>query len=176
MTKTLANNNKTWTESRVYHATCRLAPTQKILRQVVFAQKEGERPIWQTELGNKRMSNGQKTAAVIDDEPRIRTAMATLLSSFEYCVETYDSAETFLKRATTSKAQLLLVDVQLGGISGTQLAHQLAVQKFKLPIIFMTGCDDEGLACQTAKAGGIALLHKPFPAKMLIDAIKKAIG
>jgi FixJ family two-component response regulator len=133
-------------------------------------------PFGRTELGNKRMSNGQKTAAVIDDEPRIRAAMATLLSSFEYCVETYDSAEAFLKCATTSKAQFLLVDVQLGGISGTQLAHQLAVQKFKLPIIFMTGCDDEGLACQTAKAGGIALLYKPFPAKMLIDAIKKAIG
>jgi FixJ family two-component response regulator len=122
------------------------------------------------------MSYEQKTAAIIDDDPEIRAAMAALLSAFEYCVETYDSAETFLVRASTSKAQFLLVDVQLSGISGVQLAHQLASREFNLPIIFMTGCDDEELACRTANAGGIALLHKPFPAKLLFDAIKTAIG
>jgi FixJ family two-component response regulator len=122
------------------------------------------------------MSDRQMTAAVIDDAPEMRAAMAALLSAFEYNVETYDSAESFLICASTSRAQFLLVDIQLGGISGVQLAHQLAAQEFKLPIIFMTGCDNEKLACQTAEAGGIALLRKPFPAKFLIDAINKAVS
>ncbi len=122
------------------------------------------------------MSNQQRTVAVVDDDPEMRAAMAALLSAFEYRVETFDSAETFLICASTSKANFLVIDIQLGGITGVQLAHQLAAQGFKFPIIFMTGCDDEKLVCQTAEAGGVALLRKPFPAKLLVDAIKKAMG
>jgi FixJ family two-component response regulator len=40
----------------------------------------------------------------------------------------------------------------------------------------MTGLNDEVIRSQAADAGGIAFLHKPFPAKMLMDAIKLAIG
>jgi FixJ family two-component response regulator len=122
------------------------------------------------------MSNQQRTVAVVDDDPEMRAAIAALLSAFEYHAETFDSAETFLICASTSKANFLVVDIQLGGISGLEMAHQLAAQGFKFPIIFMTGCDDEELVCQTAEAGGITLLRKPFPAKLLIDAIKKAMG
>jgi FixJ family two-component response regulator len=40
----------------------------------------------------------------------------------------------------------------------------------------MTGLNDEVIRSQAVDAGGIAFLHKPFPAKMLMDAIKLAIG
>jgi FixJ family two-component response regulator len=40
----------------------------------------------------------------------------------------------------------------------------------------MTGLDDEVIQRQALAAGGVAFLRKPFPAKMLFEAIKKAAG
>jgi len=121
------------------------------------------------------MSNQMKIVAVIDDDPRMRCSITTLLSAFGYAVETYDSAESFLTLATSCNAFCLLVDIQLGEISGVEFAHRLAADGFKFPIIFMTGLDDAAVKKQADAAGGIAFLHKPFPTKMLIDAMNKAL-
>jgi len=122
------------------------------------------------------MSSPHKIVAIIDDEPEMRTAMAAIVSAFGYGAQTFDSAETFLVHASTCEAFCLLVDIQLGGISGVELAHRLAAKELKFPIFFMTGCDDPAIESQAAAAGGLAFFHKPFPAKMLIDAINKAAG
>jgi len=126
-------------------------------------------------LGNI-MKNGEKIVAVVDDDPEMRAAMATLLASYGYRAETFDSAETFLTCASTSKATCLVVDIQLGDISGVELAEQLAADGYSYPVIFMTGLDDEVIRRQAAAAGAVAFLRKPFPAKMLFDAIERAVG
>ena len=122
------------------------------------------------------MSKLQKIIAVIDDDPEMRASMARLVSACGYSAETYDSAETFLICASRCRAICLLVDIQLGDISGVELAHQLAADGFKFPIIFMTGHSDAVTERQAIAAGGIAFLYKPFPATTLIAAIKKAGG
>jgi FixJ family two-component response regulator len=122
------------------------------------------------------MSNSQEIVAIIDDEPEMRAAMRRLVSAYGYDAHTFDSAETFLARASTFRASCLLVDIELGDLSGIELARQLAADGFKFPIIFMTGHDDATIESQAMAAGGIALLRKPFPAEMLIDAIKRAVA
>jgi FixJ family two-component response regulator len=119
------------------------------------------------------MANGKKTVAVVDDDPEMRAAMTSLLSAAGYCPETFDSAETFLTCASTSKASCLVVDIELGDISGIELAHQLVADGFSYPII---GLDDELIQSQAASAGAVAFLRKPFPAKLLFEAIQKAAG
>lgn len=121
------------------------------------------------------MANSQEIVAVVDDDPEMRAAMVTLISAYGYGARTFDSAETFLACASTCRARCLLVDIQLGDLSGVELAHQLAADGFKFPIIFMSGHDDAAIEIQAIAAGGIAFLRKPFPAKMLIDAIKRAV-
>jgi FixJ family two-component response regulator len=122
------------------------------------------------------MSNLQKIVAVIDDDPEMRAALVMLLRSHGYSVETFDSAETFLTFASKSRATCLLVDIQLGDITGVELARQLTAEGFKFPVIFMTGHGDVAVERKAAAAGGIAFLRKPFPATTLMDAIKKAAG
>ena len=133
-----------------------------------------EAPSGGKQFGNI-MINGQKVVAVVDDDPEMRAAMATLLSSYGYRAETFDSAETFLTCASTSKATCLVVDIQLGDISGVELAHQLVADGYSYPVIFMTGLDDDVVRRQAAAAGGVAFLRKPFPAKMLFEAIEQAV-
>ena len=68
------------------------------------------------------------------------------------------------------------MDIELGDISGIELAHQLVAEGFTYPIIFMTGLDDEVIRGQATEAGGLAFLRKPFPAKLLFEALEKAVG
>ena len=122
------------------------------------------------------MSNLQKIIAVIDDDPEMRAALVMLLKSYGYSVETFDSAETFLTFAAKCRATCLLVDIQLGDITGVELARQLTAEGYKFPVIFMTAQSDVAVERKAAAAGGIAFLRKPFPATTLMDAIKKAAG
>jgi FixJ family two-component response regulator len=122
------------------------------------------------------MPTQHATVAIIDDDPGMRSATASLLSAFGYGTETFDSGEEFLNAAATSAATCLVVDIQLANISGLDLVRQLAAAGFKLPVIFMTGCADETIHSQAMQLGCIAYLRKPFAANLLIDGITRAIG
>jgi FixJ family two-component response regulator len=121
------------------------------------------------------MSDLQKTVAVVDDDPEMRASLATLLDALGYRAETYDSAETFLTCASTCSASCLVVDINLGDITGVELVHQLLADGLKWPIIFMSGHDDPAIKNQASAFDPIAFLLKPFRANDLIDAIKKAV-
>jgi FixJ family two-component response regulator len=49
------------------------------------------------------MSDSHKAIAIVDDDPEMRAAMASLLSAYGYGAETFDSAETFLTCASTAR-------------------------------------------------------------------------
>src|SRR3954454_10223878 len=118
----------------------------------------------------------QIIVAVVDDNQAIRKAMKRCLSVLGYGAEIFDSAAAFLKAAATSEATCLVVDYHLGDCTGVELAHQLAADGFKYPIIFMSGHDNESIRSQVSAVGGIAFLRKPFPAEKLQEAIIKAIA
>ena len=127
------------------------------------------------DIVDNSMSDLQKTVAIVDDDPEMRSSLATLLGASGYRAETYDSAETFLICASSCKACCLVIDINLGDITGVELAHQLLADGLKWPIIFMSGHDDAAIKNQVSAIGPIAFLRKPFRGNDLIDAIKKAI-
>jgi len=103
-------------------------------------------------------------------------AMRQLLRAFDYDTELYDSAETFISSAAESDAICLLVDVELGGMSGIELKRKLAASGIMTPVIFMTGSACEIIRKQAHEAGCIGFLRKPFAASLLLDAIGKALS
>ena len=136
---------------------------------------EVESGVAATNFMDEQMSDLQKTVAVVDDDPEMRASLATLLDALGYGVETYDSAETFLTCTSTCKASCLVIDINLGDITGVELAHQLCADGLKWPIIFMSGLTDAAIRNQAAAVDPIAFLQKPFRANDLMDAIKRAI-
>jgi len=114
--------------------------------------------------------------AVIDDDPELLEALDLMLSSCGYRPELFASAEEFLNVAATSGAACLVVDIQLGDISGVELGRQLLAKGFTFPIIFITGSRDELHRRQAIDLGCVAFLLKPFPSDRLIEAITSAIG
>jgi FixJ family two-component response regulator len=153
-------------------------PRKKFLKHPaahLLTRSEIERVGAMTSFTGDSMSDLQKTVAIVDDDPEMRSSLANLLSAVGYRAETYDSAETFLICASTCKACCLVIDINLGDITGVELAHQLCADGLKWPIIFMSGLDDAAIKTQASAVGPIAFLHKPFRADDLFDAIKKAI-
>jgi FixJ family two-component response regulator len=116
----------------------------------------------------------KKLIAVIDDDTGVRESLKALLEALEYEVETFDSAEAFLGAAPRSIASCLVLDIELGLTSGIELARQLAAEGFKYPIIFITGRDHDDVRSRARRAGCVAFLLKPFPARQLHQAILKA--
>jgi FixJ family two-component response regulator len=112
-----------------------------------------------------------RTIAVVDDDSSMLQGIDRLLSALGFHVQTFVSAESFLQDATKSEADCLLLDIQLGGISGIELQRQLLSAGQALPVIFMTAMDSEATRQEALGVGCIAYLRKPFPAKALIDAI-----
>ena len=101
--------------------------------------------------------------------------VARLLKAHGFDTEAYTSAEAFLGGAEETMADCLLLDINLGGISGLELQRQLAAAGHKLPIIFMTAVESEIDRKEASEAGCVAYLRKPFPAAQLIAAIGKAV-
>jgi FixJ family two-component response regulator len=112
--------------------------------------------------------------AVIEDDAVTREALRLMLASLDCETELYDSAETFLLRVGESTATCLLVDVELDGVSGIELARGLATAGFRFPIVFMTASADPTIRQRAADTGSVAFLRKPIAPDELAAALGAA--
>ena len=115
------------------------------------------------------------TIAVVEDDPSMLQGLSRLLSVHGFRVKKFSSAESFLEDVARCEANCLLVDIHLGGISGIDLKRRLTSSGSDLPVIFMTGIDNEATRQEAFDAGCVAYLRKPFLAKLLIDAINSVV-
>ncbi|MGB9368379.1 MAG: response regulator [Xanthobacteraceae bacterium] len=117
-----------------------------------------------------------RNIAVIDDSEIMRDAMVHLLCSASYSVESYASATEFLTAVDLSQASCLVVDVELGDITGIELVRELLDLGYSFPVIFMTGSPDEAFRLAGGALGCAAFLAKPFPPDEMLQAIERAIA
>jgi len=118
------------------------------------------------------MSKKPKVVAVIDDDLSVRRSAGRLLSLLGYSPELYASAEEFFDAAMATEAICLILDIELGGSSGIELAQRLRDAGCTIPVIFMTGdCDNESYKRLALEIGCVAFFYKPFSADALIEAL-----
>jgi FixJ family two-component response regulator len=142
------------------------------------ARSKSSALLWRAELqvAQDFMLTAPKVIAIIDDDPSMLDAMGNLLSLMGYQTERYASAEEFVDTAMKSKAAGLIVDMQLGGMSGLELGYQLSAMGLTLPIIFVTGSEDKKLHADALEFGCVAYLRKPVRTDVLAKAIADAVG
>jgi FixJ family two-component response regulator len=112
---------------------------------------------------------------VVDDDPSIRESLQGLLQAAEIHVQTFASAEEFLTSRRPDSPACLVLDIELPGLSGLDLQHELATAGIELPIIFVTGHGDIPRSVQAMKAGAAEFLTKPLHPECLLAAIRHAI-
>ena len=122
------------------------------------------------------MSPSNATIFVVDDDTSVRTAVKRLIRSLGFVVETFDSAQAFLKHEPHDGPACLLLDIRMPGTSGIELQEQLAEAGVQIPIIFITGHGNIPMSVKAMKAGAVDFIEKPFEDQKLIDAIHAAIA
>ena len=115
------------------------------------------------------------TVFVVDDDPSIREALSSLIRSVKLRVETFSSAQEFLRHDRPDAPACLVLDVRLPGLNGLQLQQQLIRDGVHVPIIFITGHGDIPMSVRAMKAGAVEFLTKPFRERHLLRAIEQAI-
>ena len=112
---------------------------------------------------------------VIDDDPSVREALASLFRSVDLPVELFASAPEFLQHKRPDTPSCLVLDIRLPGINGLDFQTQLLKANVRIPIIFMTGHGDIPMSVRAMKAGAIDFLAKPFRDQDMLDAVAAAL-
>src|SRR5256885_16464528 len=85
---------------------------------------------------------------VVDDDPSIREALSSLIRSHKLRVETFSSAQEFLRHDRPDAPACLVLDVRLPGLNGLELQRQLIRAGVHLPITFITAPRDLPMPCR----------------------------
>ena len=117
------------------------------------------------------MAEAPPTVIVVDDDPAVREALASLLGSVGLRTSVYGSAPDFLKAGRPDGPTCLVLDVRLPGQGGLSFQRELSRAGIHLPIIFITGHGDIPMSVQAIKGGAIDFMTKPFRDQDLLDAI-----
>lgn len=117
----------------------------------------------------------EPTVFVVDDDSVVLDSLRWLLESVNLRVETYSSAEAFLKNYSIFRVGCLVADIRMPGMSGLQLQQKLTEHKYALPIIFVTGHGDIPMAVRAMKYGAADFIEKPFNDQDLLDRAQAAL-
>jgi FixJ family two-component response regulator len=110
--------------------------------------------------------------AVVDDDESLCRSFGRLLRAAGLIPVTYDSGESFLADSKRPKFGCLLLDIQLGGMSGIELAERLVATGQRIPIIFITAHDDPETRKAAAALGCAAYFRKTDSGKEVLDTIR----
>lgn len=122
------------------------------------------------------MADIEQTVFIVDDESALRNSLRWLLESIRLCIETFDSAESFLASYTPDRAGCLVLDVRMPGISGPELMDQLNRIGATIPIIFLSAHGDVPLTVRAMKGGAFDFLQKPYNNQEFIDRVRQALA
>ena len=114
--------------------------------------------------------------AVVDDDEDLCRSLGRLLRAAGMQPITYSSAEGFLADSKHPRFDCLVLDVQLGGMSGLELAEQLAATGGRAPFICITAHDEPEVRARAAAAGCAAFFRKTDSGAEVLDAIRRLAG
>ena len=124
-----------------------------------------------------RATSGQ-TVLVAEDRDDVRRLTCKLLRSRGYTVLEADGGEQALRVAAAHEGviHLLLTDVVMPGMSGSELATALSLKRPETRILYMSGYADDSILRHGVLEPGVALLAKPFTPEGLARKVSEALG
>jgi two-component system, cell cycle sensor histidine kinase and response regulator CckA len=121
-------------------------------------------------------SNGI-TLLVVEDAGPLCKLISSMLRKNGYTVlEAGDGAEALaIVAREQGKIDLVLTDVIMPHMDGSELAHRLSQLRPELPVLFMSGYTDDPVV-QQLRTRPRSLLRKPFNAQVLVDTVRQALA
>jgi len=109
---------------------------------------------------------------VVEDDGGVRRFIVDCLERAGYIVVSAPDGEQALEMARDHRdLDLLLTDVVMRGMGGRQLAQALKTARPELPVIFMSGYDEEAINRHGVLDPGSRFLEKPLRSSNLLEAV-----
>jgi DNA-binding NtrC family response regulator len=129
------------------------------------------------QTGPGPVPRGQETILLVEDEPAILSLGRMMLEKLGYRVRTADRPEEALRLARTHEGtiDLLITDVVMPGMNGSDLAAQLHALHPDLRVLFMSGYTADVIARQGVLEDGACFVQKPFSLQELAAGVREVL-
>src|SRR5580700_6818144 len=114
--------------------------------------------------------------AVVDDEESVRNAIVRLIQAAGHPARCFASGGDFLRSWVADRPECLLLDLQMPGLSGTDVQRALLRAGARIPTIIITAQDSPGAREECIRLGAVAHLCKPVDQGMLLAAVRAALN
>ncbi|WP_082124154.1 hybrid sensor histidine kinase/response regulator [Lysobacter capsici] len=118
---------------------------------------------------------GPLALLLVEDDPTVAEVIAGLLRVQGHRVTHVANGLAALAEVATANFDLALLDLDLPGINGLDLARQFRAQGFAQPLIAVTARADADAEPQASAAGFDRFLRKPVTGAMLADALRAVL-
>lgn len=122
------------------------------------------------------MATGWPAVVLIEDDERLRDALAGVLTVSGFRVASFSSTEAADEAAPWATTACLIVDIGLPGTSGLELLRSLRGQGESMPAIVITADTRRGTRNAAMRLGVSAYLEKPVGGRVLVAAVREAIS
>jgi DNA-binding NarL/FixJ family response regulator len=114
------------------------------------------------------------TVCIVEDDAGIRESIVDYLSRVDgfACVGAFESGEEALKMIPVLNPSVVLMDINLPGMSGVQCVKELKNQMPKLQCVMVTVYENSDRIFEALSAGACGYLLKSTPAEKLVEAIQ----
>ena len=117
------------------------------------------------------MAQGQ--LLVVEDDAGLREALVDTLLLAGYECSEVDSGESALVLLNTQMFDLVISDIQMGGMSGLSLLKSIKAKYPQLPVLLMTAYAKIDDAVSAMRDGAIDYLAKPFSPEVLLSQVSR---
>ncbi|HXK12854.1 MAG TPA: response regulator transcription factor [Vicinamibacteria bacterium] len=109
---------------------------------------------------------------VVEDEEKVAALVARALQAERLAVDTARDGREGLDFATSNPYDLLIVDLMLPGLDGTELIRRLRRTNTEVPVLVLTARDGVADKITNFEAGADDYLTKPFAFAELVVRVK----
>ena len=122
------------------------------------------------------MEQKRRCVLAVDDTPSYLMLLNMILQK-TYAVKAAPKGETALKivRQDPSAVDLILLDIMMDGLDGFAVCHELKADPSTahIPVIFISGKEDEADREQGLALGGADFIIKPFAADIVLAVVAR---
>jgi putative two-component system response regulator len=115
------------------------------------------------------------TVLIVDDDDRMRDSTERILKRAHYRVVQAASAREARSAWAAHHPEVALVDLELGGESGSALLNEAWVRDLDTAIVVLTGSDDVDVANESFERGASGYVVKPFTPNELLMQVSSAL-
>ena len=112
---------------------------------------------------------------IVDDEPAVAEMLRDIFLSQGYVVDGATNGGDAVMLAALSRPDAVILDIKLPDTTGPEVLARLRDLDPTIPVVMLSGSDDEDLARALLKAGAMDYIRKPFEFDQLTEAVGLAV-